>query len=291
MRIYPEAVNLYMDSGICRTVSSRNSYRWTLRALQDMFPQLELAEFGPGHLAEYCRSNDPAPNTMRRRRTQLMGFFDWATWKGLVPHSPASGLKYEVRITGGGVTAHNWLTEDEVAAVLRACPATLAGRRDRVLLMFGFFMGLRVGDLIGLRWDQFSNDMSKVTFFGKGGKLAQLGLPPQLRTEMQAWRREAPLGAKVALPHLSADRVDWGQGLKMARLNVLVKAAGNRAGIENLCPHDLRRTFAGLCEAMGMPISDISRLLRHSNIGTTSRYLENNPHRTAALADTFTIAL
>jgi hypothetical protein len=34
-----------------------------------------------------------------------------------------------------------------------------------------------------------------------------------------------------------------------------------------------------------MDIKDISRLMRHSNIGTTSAYLEKNPHRVAGLGD------
>jgi integrase/recombinase XerD len=295
MKLYPEAVTKFLDSGICRTVPSRNSYRQTLRSLQDRFPGTRLEEFTADQLADFCRMNTPAPNTVRRRRAMLMGFFDWAAWKGLVPTSPAAGLKYEVRITGGGVTAHNWLTEPEVAAVLRACPDDLTGRRDRILLMFGFFLGLRVSDLAGLEWSQLSPDMGRVTFFGKGNKLAQLGVPPQLRAELHAWRREAPLGAKAVLPHLAPGfgpvQPDWGRRLLASRITRLVKEAGDRVGVTNLCPHDLRRTFAGLLEAQGMPIADISRLLRHSNIGTTSTYLEKNPHRTAALADTFTIAL
>lgn len=295
MKLYPEAVGKFLDSGICRTASSRNSYRQTLRSLQDRFPNTHLEQFTANQLADFCRMNTPAPNTVRRRRAMLMGFFDWAAWKGLVPTSPAAGLKYEVRITGGGVTAHNWLSADDVALVLRACPDDLAGRRDRVLLMHGFFLGLRRADLAGLEWKQYSPDMSKITFFGKGNKLAQLGLPPQLRTELHAWRRQAPLGARAVLPHLSAglgsQEPDWSKPIQASAITRLVGLAGERAGFPDLCPHDLRRTFAGLCEAMGMSISDTSRVLRHSNIGTTSRYLENNPHRTAALADTFTIAL
>jgi integrase len=44
-------------------------------------------------------------------------------------------------------------------------------------------------------------------------------------------------------------------------------------GKPDLTPRDLRRTYAQLGYEAGVPITHISRLLGHSSVATTGRYL------------------
>ena len=53
----------------------------------------------------------------------------------------------------------------------------------------------------------------------------------------------------------------------------VVKDAADRAGIEKLAPHDLRRTCARLCHLAGGELDQIQFLLGHVSIQTTERYL------------------
>jgi integrase len=52
-----------------------------------------------------------------------------------------------------------------------------------------------------------------------------------------------------------------------------VKAAALRAGIQNLAPHDLRRTCARLCHVAGGELEQIQFLLGPASVQTTERYL------------------
>lgn len=277
----------------CRTDSSRRVYRAMLLQLQQQFPGVQLEQFTSQHLTEFCLSGDnPAPATMKARRSRMIGFFGWCQWQGHVQSSPASDLKYTVKPGhGGGVVEHCWMDEDQVAAVLQAQHADgVHGPRARIVLLCGVFLGLRRSEIAGLRWSKFSSDLSRLSFVGKGNKMAQLGVPPQLRTALQAWRYEVPTGCQTVLPGLytmpgTKDFVlDWSKPICADTIATIVSRAGALAGLR-LAPHDLRRTYAGLLERQGMDIKDISRLMRHSNIGTTSAYLEKNPHRVAALGD------
>ena len=294
MRLFPEAATAFVDSGVCRTPASRASYLRELRALDQFAKGVTLDQYTTRLLTEYCLSNGPAPATAKRRRSQIVGFFEWATWMELVPANPASSLKFTVKPGSGGVRAHSWLGEAEIAHIIRACPDTPAGRRDRVMLLHGFLLGLRRFEIAGLRWNQYSQDMSRLSFVGKGNKLAQLGVPPQLRAELQAWCREAPADAVAVLPRIrdtfDEQVISWNEPVAYGSIGWLMDRAAARAGI-TLAPHDMRRSYAGVLEQAGVPVSDIQRLMRHSNLGTTSVYLEKNPNRTAALADNFTIAL
>ena len=53
----------------------------------------------------------------------------------------------------------------------------------------------------------------------------------------------------------------------------VVKEAANRAGIEKLAPHDLRRICARLCQLASGELDQIQFLLGHVSIQTTERYL------------------
>lgn len=287
-----DVLPLYV-SQTCHTESSRKVYRGMLLQLQAQFPGLTLDQFTSQHLTQFCLSgHSPSPATMKARRSRMIGFFGWCQWQGHVTASPAADLKYTVKPGhGGGVVEHCWMDEAQVGHVLQAQHGDpLHGPRARVVLLCGVFLGLRRSEIAGLRWSKFTSDLSRLTFVGKGNKLAQLGVPPQLRTELQQWRREVPVGCQTVLPGIYTEpgtralAFDWRKPVGGDTISTIVSRAGELGGLR-LAPHDLRRTFAGLLEAQGMDIKDISRLMRHSNIGTTSNYLEKNPHRVAGLGD------
>lgn len=293
-----EALHRYInESGAPKTRSSVITFTMHVRTLGLRNPTLELDQFKTAHLVAYCTAGNPAPNTVRTRKTILRSFFEWCTYMRFIETNPALDLKYAVRPGSGNVRMGVWLAEHEVAGLLASCGTELHGRRDRALLVPGFFMGLRVHEIANLRWAMFSTDLSRLTFVGKGRKLVQLGVPPQARVELQAWRREAPVGCQTLYPTFRGTRwsddqvIHWETPIGVDGCRDRIQAAGKRFGLTTFDPHDMRRTYAGVLEAKGVPLADISRMLRHSDMGTTSRYLEKNPNKTAELADAFELAL
>ena len=64
-----------------------------------------------------------------------------------------------------------------------------------------------------------------------------------------------------------------GRGISPKVIWQVVREAGDKIGIENLAPHDLRRTCARLCHRNGGELDQIRFLLGHVSIQTTERYL------------------
>jgi len=282
MKIYPDAANLFCDAGVARTQASKESYRHTLRHLQSCYPKLRLDQFTTAVLTEYCMAGDPSPNTARTRRGRLGSFFAWAKFAGLVTDNPAEGLRFSVRPAGGGVRQHQWLNEQQVAELVKSVDG-----RTRIVVLLGVFLGLRRTEIAQLEWSAFTPTMDRLTTLGKGNKLATMGVPVQLRIALQDWRRQAPKDAVYVVPHLSASLhdsapCDWSKPLSAQVINIIISKCGLR-------PHDLRRSYAGILDAKGVKESDIQRLMRHSNLSTTSAYLDKNPARAQQLADAFEI--
>lgn len=53
----------------------------------------------------------------------------------------------------------------------------------------------------------------------------------------------------------------------------IVRNAARAAGLGEIRPHDLRRTYAKLCRAGGAPLEQITATLGHASVHTTERYL------------------
>jgi hypothetical protein len=69
-----------------------------------------------------------------------------------------------------------------------------------------------------------------------------------------------------------------------------VKRCAKRAGIDNLAPHDLRRTCARLCHEAGGELEQIQFLLGHASVQTTERYIGCRQNLREAVNDRFRIS-
>ena len=64
----------------------------------------------------------------------------------------------------------------------------------------------------------------------------------------------------------------WGKGISQNVVWYVVKTCCERAGLEHIAPHDLRRTCAKLCHSSGGELEQIQFLLGHASVQTTERY-------------------
>lgn len=297
MKLYPEVFNEYADtSGRLRTKASRTSFRQVCSALQAQHPNQPIHKFTPEQLATFCVGERLAPKTIKHRRAVLQSVFGWAEWKGYIRTNPASSLKYTVSPGQHEVRPGNWLQESEVGIVLRSFGDDMIGRRNRLIMLFGFMLGLRRAELARVRWSHLSPDMRQLHVTGKGQKPATLGVPVQLADELKAWQQEVPAGCDTIFPTIKnvglvgarETIVEWDKPLQGDGIYDVVRTAGERCEIK-LAPHDMRRSFAGMLESKGVSITDTQRAMRHSNVGTTSVYLDKNPRRTVAVTEGLTI--
>ena len=177
-----------------------------------------------------------------------------------------------------GQKAHTWLTQAEVKRLLDSCDTTtLLGQRDRLVLGLLVGAGLRREELTGLTFEGVvlqsvaGKFRTVLNVRGKGAKDRVIPINDKLAAALDSW------GAFVGSRGFVARSITKG-GEVNGRLSAtsifgIVRAAGAAIGMPDLAPHDLRRTFAQLGYEAGVPITQISKLLGHSSVTTTHRYL------------------
>ncbi len=293
MKLYPDVYNEFANtSGRLRTQASRDGFKSICRQLQQQHPRQTVGQFTSDQLTTFCLKPGLAPNSIRQRKAIVQSVFAWAEWKGFIKANPASVLKYSVVPGKYEVRPGRWLERPEIGEILRGCGDSFRGRRDRLVLLFGFLMGLRRSDIEQLRWSKFGPDLRTVQLLRKGNKIKTLGVPKQLAEELQAWRQECPKGCDTVIPAYLITNlperkvsVDWDHPICRSGIANIIKY--RTAG--RLAPHDMRRTFAGLLEDDGKAVTDIQRAMGHENVGTTSIYLDKNPRRAIAVTEGLTI--
>lgn len=201
--------------------------------------------------------------------------------KALVSYGHKLGyLRYNagapIKISRGNTTlAQRILTETQVALLIRAAPTA----RDRLLLEVGYFGGLRVSELTGIRWRDVidrGDDAVQISVTGKGDKVRQIMLPAAVGAKLLAARQGLPDDAP-----LFAARD--GTALLPRGVNHMIKRAARKAGLsDRLSAHWLRHAHASHALARGASVADVKDLLGHTNVATTSAYLHARPDRSSA---------
>jgi len=189
-----------------------------------------------------------------------------------------------------GQRVGRWLSLGELQTLMRAGDKIATNEpqalRNRVVLTMLCTMALRREELSSARWGDLSkqNDRPVLRVHGKGRKVATLDIPRPVLSALNAWRAALPENAPPHPQSRILRRIWKGghiakQGLTPDGIWWLVDACAHAADLGSVAPHDLRRSVAGALHESGVPVDKISRLLRHSNIAVTERYLNRLPQR------------
>lgn len=147
--------------------------------------------------------------------------------------------------------------------------------RNRLMLMTFFDTGIRVSELIDLKLSQVKDEY--ILIHGKGDKERVVPKSPLLnkwmfkylstRENFFAYRRVPENG------FLSRN----GRPMTTEAIHRVIKIAGKAVGVSRdirVSPHTCRHTFAQMQLKNGLDLYSLSRLMGHSNISITQRYLE-----------------
>lgn len=171
--------------------------------------------------------------------------------------------------------AQRILPEDAVQKMLH----TEKSPRNRAILRLFYGGGLRVSELVQLKWRdlQERDDGGQVTVFGKGGKTRHVLLSDATWAELVKLRNGGDSGTPVFRSRRNGGHLDPSADWR------IVRNAAARAGIDgNVSPHWLRHAHASHALERGAPVALVRDTLGHSSVSTTNGYLHARPNDSSA---------
>jgi integrase len=167
-----------------------------------------------------------------------------------------------------------YLTEDEVERLMKAAPTP----RDRAMILVGYTHGLRVSELVNLRWSQVNFETGRVAVkrlkHGEDGEHVLRGR--EIRA-LKALKRNQPIGSRFVFLSYR------GSPMTRQAFDKMFRAAGAKAGIPDVHPHLLRHGCGYRLVNMGMDALSLAAYLGHANVQNTKRYAKLNAERFAGL--------
>lgn len=160
------------------------------------------------------------------------------------------------------------LSREELARLFACAPQG----KPRTVLMAGYGLGLRLGELCRLRVadiDGHADRMCVRIVQGKGGKDRYVPLPQDVRELLRQWWRQAR-----PRKWLFAAQTDPRRPLCDESAQRWYHAARSRAGITKQGGiHTLRHCYATHLLEAGVDLHSLSQWLGHRHVATTMRYL------------------
>lgn len=250
----------------------------------------ELYQQSVGKLTKYLEAND-LPATVAVTRRQIVGFInDLGDTDGLSATTVALHFR-NLR------AFFNWLaTEDEIdkspmaklqppavadvpppvltAAQLEALFATCKGRefearRDLAVLMVFADTGSRLGEVHGLRVDDWNREHRTLVVTGKGNKTRVVAIGDRTQDTLAKYVRSRRSHKNASSPALWLGKYGPTTDSGIAQI---VRNRGAEAGIEGLHPHMFRHTFAHAWLAAGGQESDLMMLAGWTSPDMVRRY-------------------
>jgi len=260
----------------------RNARKALQRALGTLGDQKADAVL-PEHVARLRDrlAQDFAPSSVKVTLAFLSTMYAWAGKQGLVTHNPLRGVERPVP-----AAAVDYLDRGEVKELLRLAgeraPQSLEARRLAVAVELALRVGMRKGELLGLRWSDLDLETQRLTVSRsfetttKSGKTRHLRLPSACIEPLQKWRRLSTESTRSA-----AGLVFPGPEGRcysthaLLGLPQLLAAAGCRVPAHPW--HALRHTFASHFIMAGGNILTLQRILGHSDVKMTLIYAHLAP--------------
>jgi integrase/recombinase XerD len=237
----------------------------------------ELGKIGRDDLRDFLATlyrRGLSARSVARHLVSLRNLYRFLLQEGTVPSDPTA----EVDAPQVGLSLPKFLTSEEVDALLARSAggpnaSSPAGLRDRAMLELLYATGMRVSELVHLRWEDFESNLGVVRCFGKGSKERLIPVGKSALRAVETYVREGrpKLAKRPGVPYLFLNHL--GTGLSRVGFWKILAAYGRAAGIQTpLTPHLVRHSFATHLLERGADLRSIQLMLGHSDISTTQIY-------------------
>lgn len=232
-------------------------------------PLTEITPRDVDAFVDQQRAQGLAPSTVKRRVAALKTFFDFLAETLEEPNrpNPVSMRRHAGR-------QPKLLPRDLSDAEVERFVAMVEKPRDLAMVALMLYAGLRVSEVAMLRPTDItvpeeSEAPVRLRVMGKGRKERVVYLCREWYEPLARYLQESP----PKEPQVPLFRNWLGAPITVAGIQDRIQHYARRSGIEVTC-HQLRHTYGRWMAESEMPVLALARLLGHSSIQTTQRYID-----------------
>ena len=210
------------------------------------------------------------PRSTARQLSSFRRFFRHLLREGVIRDDPTA----QIAMPKIGRSLPKSLTEEEVESLLNApLVSDPLGSRDRTMLEVLYATGLRVSELVSLKYSQLNMNQGVIRIVGKGDRERMI----PLGEEAVRWLKEFLGSARneILLDRTTDYLFPTRRGDRMTRQafwHIIKRYARKSAIDKELSPHTLRHAFATHLLNHGADLRVVQMLLGHSDLSTTQIY-------------------
>lgn len=198
-------------------------------------------------------------------RTSVATIIAWINW--------LRDMGYKVKIKTRMVmkpqvapSRRKWYKAEDIALVLDNCSELL----DEVMIRVLFDTGLRASEFTGLRLSNL--DGRKIYIVGKGRKQDWVYISETTLSRLNLWIKTVGI---IDYLWIKTTHRNYYTPMTLDGIRRRLQAAFLRAGYKNFQMHEMRHSFATDLRRRGAEMDVVQKLMRHSSLQVTQRYLHN----------------
>ncbi|MFN3403384.1 MAG: tyrosine-type recombinase/integrase [Cytophagaceae bacterium] len=217
--------------------------------------------------------------TVNRKVACLRSFYKYLKKQEIISKNPTDKIK-SPKIKK---TLPEFIPEENLVSLLDSIifDNSPEGVRDKMIFELLYGTGIRLSELIGLKWEHINKHDRTIKVKGKGNKERIIPLNENILNQIDIYER-ARRGKMPAMEYF----ITTDKGVKTYPVfiyRIVKKYLNNIRSIDKRSPHVLRHTFATHLLNKGADLNAIKELLGHSSLAATQVYTHNSLDKLKAI--------
>jgi integrase len=270
-------VEQYRQEKMPQRASTRRGYEtWLHNHIIPKWGECELTDLQARPVELWLESLNLAPKSKVHIRGLIHVLWDYAMWRGDIPTARNPMELVRVKDASWRVRKMRSLTVDQFQLLLEAIGGDIC---FRMMLLLAVSLGLRISEVLGLRWKD-------VDWFGKTVRIERgvvkqivdnvksscsartMACADELLDVLAVWRQTAQFSQAEDWVFASAYKL----GRQPFSYTFVWENLGNaalKAGIGHVSSHTFRHTHRTWLDSVGTTLGVQQKLMRHADIRTT----------------------